>query len=369
MEDEARNKVRRCSRCLLTENMPFIEFDERGECNYCKKYKKLVLRHPEELEGILARFRKKGGPDCIMGLSGGRDSCYALHYLCTELGMKPVAYTFDWGMVNDLARRNQARMIGKLGIEHIIIAAPIQKKLANIRKNIEAWMKCPDLGMIPLFMAGDKHFFIHLNRLHKQMNINLRVWANNNFERVEFKYGFAGVYEDDKTTIRVKTPLANKAKLAWYYLRHFLSNPGYLNKSLPDTITGFYSFYFSKQNFINLYDYVHWDEKTVVQTIQSKYNWETAHDTVATWRIGDGTAAFYNFIYYTVAGFTENDVFRSNQIREGMISRDEALRIVQLENQPRFDSISDYCSIVGIDFNEILKVIDSMPKLYMRKTT
>ena len=60
-----------------------------------------------------------------------------------------------------------------------------------------------------------------------------------------------------------------------------------------------------------------WDEGLIDQTLAREYRWETAADTGTTWRIGDGTAAFYNFIYYTVAGFTENDTFRSNQIREG----------------------------------------------------
>ena len=47
-----------------------------------------------------------------------------------------------------------------------------------------------------------------------------------------------------------------------------------------------------------------------------KYDWETAIDTSATWEIGDGTAGFYNHVYFTVAGFAEHDTFRSNQIRE-----------------------------------------------------
>jgi glutamine---fructose-6-phosphate transaminase (isomerizing) len=65
-----------------------------------------------------------------------------------------------------------------------------------------------------------------------------------------------------------------------------------------------------------------------------------ATDTNTPWRIGDGTSAFYNYIYYLVAGFTEHDTFRSNQIREGDISREEALRLVEDENRPRYQNIS-----------------------------
>ena len=90
-----------------------------------------------------------------------------------------------------------------------------------------------------------------------------------------------------------------------------------------------------------------------------------APDTVTSWRIGDGTAAFYNYIFYTVAGFTEHDTFRSNQIREGQMSRGEALRRVSEENKPRYQNMRWYLDIVGLDFLETVKVINEMPKIWL----
>ena len=58
-----------------------------------------------------------------------------------------------------------------------------------------------------------------------------------------------------------------------------------------------------------------------------QYNWEWSPDTPTSWRIGDGTAALYNYVYFTVAGFTEHDTFRSNQIRD-MMTRERALDLV-----------------------------------------
>lgn len=98
--------------------------------------------------------------------------------------------------------------------------------------------------------------------------------------------------------------------------------------------------------------------------MKREYNWEVATDTGSTWRICDGTASFYNYIYYAIAGFTENDTFRSNQIREGLISRDEALEIVKRENQPRFESIKWYCDTIGLDYKTVINKINSIPKLY-----
>ena len=65
------------------------------------------------------------------------------------------------------------------------------------------------------------------------------------------------------------------------------------------------------------------------------YDWEKAPDTSTTWRIGDGTAAFYNYVYHLVAGFSEHDTFRSNQIREGQITRVEALALIEPPEDPR----------------------------------
>jgi glucosamine--fructose-6-phosphate aminotransferase (isomerizing) len=89
-----------------------------------------------------------------------------------------------------------------------------------------------------------------------------------------------------------------------------------------------------------------------------------ADDTECTWRIGDGTAAFYNYIYTTVAGFSEHDTFRSNQIREGQLTRDRAMELVERDNQPRWKSIREYTQLINIDFDEAIRVIDRIPKLY-----
>jgi hypothetical protein len=111
-------------------------------------------------------------------------------------------------------------------------------------------------------------------------------------------------------------------------------------------------------------DYIRWNEETIIGTLLREYDWETSPDTPSTWRIGDGTVPFYNYIYHTVAGFTENDTFRSNQIRAGMITREEALRLLEVENYPRFESIFWYCDTIGVDPDRAFRVINAIPKLY-----
>lgn len=366
LQYQAELPLKRCTRCILPETFPGIAFDDAGICNICNSHKKKISAGPAALNEELGKYRgrkSKSGYDCLVAFSGGRDSSYGLHYIKKHLGLNPLTFTYDWGMVTDLARRNQARLCGKLGVEHIIVSADIKKKRANIKRNVETWLKNPDLGLVPLFMAGDKQFFYYANKLMQQNDISLMVFCENEkLENTKFKTGFCGVKEGNNRWANM--PAMQKLKLASYYGRKFLTNPGYLNSSLLDTAFAYLSTYFIKHDYLFLYRFLDWNEQEINRVLINDYNWETATDTDSTWRIGDGTAPFYNYIYYTVAGFTENDTFRSNQIREGLISREEALNCVKIENRPRPESLKWYCDTIGLDFNSTIKAINSINKLY-----
>lgn len=360
-----KHHLRRCTKCLLTETMPFISFDYDGVCNYCLNYSPRNKPRPiEEIFKLVEPYRKKSESECIVPFSGGRDSCYGLHLIVKELKMKPVTYTYDWGMVTDLGRRNISRMSAELGVENIIVADDITKKRDYIAKNLRAWLKSPHLGMISILTAGDKHFFRHIETIKRQTGLSLNLWGINPLEVTHFKSGFLGVPPDFEEK-RVYSHGAMK-QLRYQYLRlkAMLESPRYFNSSLWDTLAGeYYRSFTKKTDYYHVFDYWRWDEKQIDDTLAS-YDWEKAPDTNTTWRIGDGTAAFYNYIYYTVAGFTEHDTFRSNQIREGDLTRAEALKMVEDENTPRYPNIKWYLDAVGIEFEPAIKAVNAIPKLY-----
>jgi asparagine synthetase B (glutamine-hydrolysing) len=361
------DNMRRCTRCLLPETFPFIEFDDEGVCNYCREYKRVNHKGVDDLRKLLGKFKSESGePDCIVGFSGGRDSSYMLHYIKRVLGMNPIAFSYDWGMITDLGRRNQARLTGRLGVEHIWISADIEKKRENIRKNIEAWLKRPELGLVPLLMAGDKQFYYYAHKLIEQTGVKIIFNGANPFEKTSFKLGFCGIREGDTRGKGLLTGISalNKIRLPIYYASQYLLNPSYINSSFFDTLHAYYSTYLLHDIYLYFYNYIPWNEEEIISLLRREYDWEIANDTQATWRIGDGTAAFYNYIYYTVAGFSEFDTFRSNQIREGLISREEGLRLVRNENIPRVESLEWYANTIGFDLEEALSVIHSIPKLY-----
>lgn len=353
--------LKRCTRCVLPESYPFITFDAAGVCSHCQRHKAFVPYGADALAQAVEKFRRRDGrPDCLVAVSGGRDSTYGLHYMKNVLGMNPVAYTYDWGMVTDLARRNISRICGKLGVEHLLVSADINKKRANIRKNILAWLKRPELGVIPLFMAGDKHFFYHANRLTKQTGIDLVIWCSGSaMEDADFKWYFCGFSNQSETT-------GHKLRLLRYYGAQFLKNPAYINSSILDTLSAYWSYYMLPHDYIFLFKFLPWNEDEIMGTLREKYDWEQAGDTTQTWRIGDGTASFYNYIYHTVAGFSENDTFRSEQVRRGMITRGAAMAFLEEENMPRYESIKWYLSVVGLGdaFNHVISTVNAMPKLF-----
>ena len=184
-------------------------------------------------------------------------------------------------------------------------------------------------------------------------------------EVTHFKTGFLGIKPDFEESRVYSHGVMKQMR---YHLKRFKAmtdSPGYFNSSLWDTLSGeYYRSFVKKSDYFHIFDYWLWEEESVNSVLTQQYGWEKALDTNTTWRIGDGTAAFYNYVYYTVAGFTEHDTFRSNQIREGQLTREKALQLVEDENQPRFQNIRWYLDALGMDFERVIKIINNIPKLY-----
>ncbi len=348
--------LKRCNHCVLPATVPFIYFDKNGICNYCKEHKQHKNKNISDLKKILSKQEA-----IVVGFSGGRDSSYGLSYLKSIVKSNYVAVSYDWGMVNDLARRNQARVSGKLGVEHVWVSADISKKRKNIKKNFLAWLHKPDLGMVPILMAGDKEWQKQLFKAAKNKKTEYVVQFQSPYEHTYFKYGFAGVkplFSSTNEIERISKKYFMTLQLGFYYLKNFLLNPKYLNSSVWDSLKGFFSFYFKTEKILSLYEYKPFIEDEVNNYLQEKFLWECDPSTPTTWRIGDGTAPIYNYIYWIHAGFTENDFYRSNQIRQGEIKREEALIKVEYENQPRFNKIKEYCDLIDLEYDFVMEKLD-----------
>ena len=120
-----------------------------------------------------------------------------------------------------------------------------------------------------------------------------------------------------------------------------------------------------KENFLHLFTYEPWDENEIKKILNEKYDWQ---DDISygknQWRMGDGHTAFNNFVYYTLAGFSEYDNFRSNQIREGLLTREEALELCQQDNKIKYGTLKNFSEVIGFNLDSVLSKINCLDKLY-----
>ena len=361
--EEKISKLTRCNKCILPSTYPLIYFDKNGICNYCNSYIK------QEFIGVDGLTNKIGPKNTkiLYGLSGGRDSSYGLHYLYDVLGYKNIiTYTYDWGLTTDTARRNISILSSKYGVENILRSANISNKRSYIKSNIYAWLKRPSLGMVPIFFIGDKPFLYYGTQLRKETNCELTIHGTGfQCEQMEFKVAYCGIDQTLKNNIRMYDfNTLNKIKLFFWYSLQFLKNPHYLNHSLIDNIIGFYSSFIHKDDALHLYNYINYDEDKINQTLKSIGFLADESYGENQWRVGDGQTAFTNFIYYNIGGFSEFDNYRSNQIREGLLTREDAIIKSKNDNKTRFQTIDNFCRIIGASTEDILLRILNIKTLF-----
>ena len=111
-----------CKRCLYDESVPNITFED-GVCNYCRDYDKMDKEYPTGEEGkaklreIAERIKKDGKGkkyDCVIGLSGGCDSSFLLHYAVKVLGLRPLGVNIANGWDTDIAKSNLKKVTEKI---------------------------------------------------------------------------------------------------------------------------------------------------------------------------------------------------------------------------------------------------------------
>lgn len=121
----------RCRRCLLPGAVPGAELDSRGVCRLCRDYRpadhaaaeQQRLLRAADLEQALQDCRGRGEYDCMVCLSGGKDSVYLLYKLKVEYGLKVLAYTTN-ASVPPIAWDNINRAVAALDAEHLVYTPP-----------------------------------------------------------------------------------------------------------------------------------------------------------------------------------------------------------------------------------------------------
>lgn len=143
-----------CTRGIWNSTVPGIKFDDQGVSNYAKMFDRLCAAYPRGEKGksdwlsIVANIKKHGKNepyDCIIGVSGGTDSCYLL-YLAKEYGLRPLAVNLDNGWNSDIAVRNIKKLTKALGIDLETYVINYEEVKSVLRSYIKAglpWVDSP----------------------------------------------------------------------------------------------------------------------------------------------------------------------------------------------------------------------------------
>lgn len=300
-------QVKRCTRCILPENYPNIDFDEKGVCRVCRefdaKYSDIDWKAREKaLERILDRYRGRGRGkyDCMVPFSGGKDSTYTLWLMKNRYGMKPFAFNFDNGFGHPDAQMFVRRSADRLGVD-LYTYSPSRELLNRVYKRAlettgEFCSACVVLMPTAIFRAAD--------------TLGARLIIA----------GFSDILEapPPETCYMDRTCFKNMMKgeftereLAWDYF-----------------FPSWKRMFGVKQ--INLPDYIRWDLPMIYETLNRELEFGKNMASVRYDCLGTPHSSY---LFRQRTGFGKYEYLYANMVRAGVIPRDEALRIVE-EREP-----------------------------------
>ncbi|MBN1294794.1 MAG: hypothetical protein JXB48_23360 [Candidatus Latescibacteria bacterium] len=326
--------MQRCIKCLLPSCLPGSEFDKNGECSWCRSgYPNYQPKGTEKLEEFLLPYRKSAGAaDCLLGISGGKDSSYALLQMVKSFGMKAEAFTYNHDGMADFALRNATAVCKSLGVRHHIVSLQPQVHMRSFRRFFRAWVKHPSNIAAGLTCVACKHLHILGAELATKRNIPLIVWSNCPLEYAPYialklenrnnnQLNRGGLFEGG--LLLVKQILSSKELLQSFISDFRISIPGCMAFS-PNTV--YLKFRFPNLKHLFFYDYIGWNPSAIVDALENNVGWKKPKDICDDWHSDCVFNVFKEYMFQNLLHASYTDSFLSSQIRHGILSREAALQ-------------------------------------------
>ncbi len=345
--------MERCSRCVLPQTYPGIAFNAEHVCNYCLAHGVVPPLGEDKLHSVIDEYRGKNATqyDCLVALSGGRDSTYTLHYAVKVLNLKVLAFTIDNGFMPDQTRENVQNAVSILGVDHVVEKHDLLEK--NIKAVLTAWLHRPSPAMVPMLCVGCRlalyRGFLEVASRH-QIPLMLTGLG-------EPETSFATKFFSSSPSKRRRL-----LDLAFGLGVEILKNPRYLRKpSLPYWMAMEYLYAFSsvmqrrkypELRNVRLFEYIGWDEQKIMTLIQSELKWRNYAQSRSAWRSDCKINLLRNHLYKVTLGFTKNEELVSNMIRLGDLSRDDGLARVEREGVISDEFLRSFFQELGIPYQE-----------------
>ena len=350
--------MRYCTSCLYPESKPDLSFDENGVCSACQGFNSRADvdwdRRREEFVEVTSRYRSRDGSnyDCIVPVSGGKDSTYQVIKL-VQHGLNPICVTATTDSLSDIGRRNLEN-IGKLGVDHIEINLnPVLRRRLNRVALCEigdvSWPEHVAIFTVPVRMAA-------------QMKIPLLVWGENS----QNEYG--GPAAAQTSNVLNRRWLEEFGGLLGLRVSDLIGLDGIQKRDLiqytyptdaaleASGVTGiFLGYYFPWDGYQNALIAQGWGFETLPTVVEGSIaNYEN---------LDNYQTGIHDYFKYLKFGFGRATDIANNHIRRGRLSREDAVPLVR-----RHDGkipmtylgrpIADILSEIDMTFEEFLQVCD-----------
>lgn len=343
------DKLKVCSKCIYDSRIPEISFDNDGVCNYCHQVKRLKEEYStgkaEGVDALASIFDdiKQAGVgkpyDCIIGVSGGTDSSYMLH-MAKEQGLRPLAVHYDNTWNTSVATQNISKMLNALGIDlytHVVSNKEIDDIfLAFFKAGVAEIEASTDLALAEVMYRAAR------------------------------KYNVKYVLEGHSFVTEGITPLGNNY-FDGRYIRSIHRQFGHLKmKTYPlMTLTQFLKWTTVCQiKKIRPFWYMDYNKEKARDLLEQKYSWQYYGGH----HLENRMTAFFHKVYLPCKfGQDLRNNTLSARVREGGLSRDDALRQYNSELENTEELVDYFCKrmdLSKVKYNEIMSSPPKMWKVY-----
>lgn len=345
-----------CKRCVMPDSRPNNPLNEDGICAACvaaaeKKSDIDWEARRAELEELFSRFRTKDAStwDCIVPVSGGKDSTYQTHLLRKVYNMRPLAVTFRTDARTPLGEHN-IQALREIGVDHLDVT-PNPVGFNKFRR--KAFFEVGDMSL-PDHLAS----WAIVPQIALRFNIPLVVWGEN----PDMEYGGAADLRK-----------VSKLNRVWFRHQHILKGRGvedWTDAELPLEELKF-CIYPDEQELdalgytpIFLGYYEQWDAKRNAEVAeQYGFKARTGRPIMGLYDFADLDCehiVLHHYIKWLKFGFNRVTDNACNEIRKGRLTREEAIKLVQEKDgiKPPKEYIHRFCKRIGITTDEFWEVCE-----------
>lgn len=340
------NKI--CTRCILDDTVLGITFDEDGVCTFCHIHDEMNAKYPlnenteSELKKIVGKIKKSGRKkhyDCIVGVSGGKDSSYTLIKV-VELGLRPLVVHFDNGWNSDLAVQNIKNLCSKLNLDLYTYVADWEE-FKDLQKSF-LFASVPD-GEVPTD-------YVITSVLHEiAIKEKLRYIIGGNSFRTEGIPPLTWTYQDPQYIRALQKKFGKK---------EITSFP------IMNTFQFFYYSVIKKIRWVRILYYLPYNEQEAVDYLTKNFNWKNygGKHFESTY-----TKFFQSYILTRKFNIDKRKLHYSALIRSNQMKREDALQKILTDPYDGGAELLDY-NLKKLDISEqhFEAIMNEAPKSFLQ---